>query len=186
MILSIIVTPSENSNIFNYATSPPPVFRQCHLLQPIQHCWSQCRLACTHSLAIPKAKTAPLVSHRAVILSLIHTHVFCLSPIDFHHSSLQLYLQLSSFSSTCSLLSLQITCYVTGKHHGPWSFLSDLIRHPIHHHCKQIRDQSRCSMQSHLQLEPLLHSYHTPHRCCTVLVGLQLCRPICPSVTFFY
>ena len=68
------------------------------------------------------------------ILPLIH--VFCLSPIDFHPSSLQsisLALQFLFYM----FLALAADHNVIGKHHGPWRFLSDLIRHPIHQHCKQ-------------------------------------------------
>ena len=46
LILSIIVTPNENrvtsSNL--PPPSPPPYFRQCHRIQPIQHCRSHCHL----------------------------------------------------------------------------------------------------------------------------------------------
>ena len=44
-----------------------------------------------------------------------------------------------------------------------------LIRHPISHHCKQTKAESRSLVQSHLHLEPLWHSYRTHQRCCTVI-----------------
>ena len=109
-----------------------------------------------------------------VILPLIHTHVFCLSPIDFHPSSLQ---NISPaleflFYLLLALAAALIICSRSLCHRQTaWSmsFLSDLIRHPIHererereplhllsmfttvtlaigyynHHCKQTRAQSR-------------------------------------------
>ena len=85
--------------------------------------------------------------HSAVILPFIHTHVFCLSPIDFHPSSLKSISPALQFLFYMCL-ALAADHNVIGKHHGPWSFLSDLIRHPIHHHCKQTRAQTNpwCKM----------------------------------------
>ena len=60
------------------------------------------------------------------------THMYCLSPIDFHSSSLQS-ISLSSFRSSHADHNVL-------KTYG-WSFLSDIISYPIHHHCKQTRAQ---------------------------------------------
>ena len=109
--------------------------------------------------------------HCAVNLPLIHTHVLCLSPIDFHSSSLQ-----STYPTLQLLfypfLALAADHNVICKHRGPWSFLSDIIRHPIHYHGKHTMVQSLYLVQFHLHLEPFRHSYRKPHRCCTVLVHI--------------
>ena len=90
------------------------------------------------------------------------THTFCLSPCDFHPSSLQ------SVSPALQLLfymflALAADHNVIGKHHGTWSFLSDLILSITF--CKQTRAQSRSLVQCYLHIEPLRHSYSAPHRC---------------------
>uniref|UniRef100_A0A8C4QEN8 Uncharacterized protein n=1 Tax=Eptatretus burgeri TaxID=7764 RepID=A0A8C4QEN8_EPTBU len=61
---------------------------------------------------------------------------------------------------------------VIHEHHSPWRLMSDLVRQPAYHHCKQERAQSRYLMQSHLDLKPVCHSDCTPHRCHTVLIHI--------------
>ena len=73
----------------------------------------------------------------------------------------------------CLFLALAADHSVIGKHHCPWSFLSDLIRHPIHRHCKQtikkgsypILDAAPPSLRTPPSLlphtSPLLYSHHT-------------------------
>ena len=132
LILSILVTPNENRNIFNSATS---ISASCLfvsatvsnpyniagltatlytfpftladtrlsqitpdiLLQPFHPACTlfftslpHSPLLCTVEPRYLKSSTfATLHFHCALILPLIHTHVFGLSPIDFHSSSLQ-------------------------------------------------------------------------------------------------
>ena len=90
------------------------------------------------------------------------------------------YIQLFNFPSTYSLLSLQITCNVIGKHHDPWSFLSDLIL-AMHHHYKQTIQKDSKPILGAVPPSPLNHSYRTPHRCnsCTVIIhNLALCSQV--------
>ena len=56
------------------------------------------------------------------------------------------------------------------KEHGPWGLLPDLICQPIHHNCKQERDQSRSLMQSYNNLETLRRTYLAPLLCLATLV----------------
>ena len=160
-ILSILL-PIYPSSLLCTCPKPPHFSPSCVFLQTIPPALT---LWCTLSPPLPRH------FHCAVNLPLIHTHVSCLSPIDFHSSSLQ------NISPALQLIFypfLPLAAYhnVICKHHGPWSFLSDIIRHPIHHHCKETRAQSRSLVQSHLHLEPLRHSYRTPHRCYIVIVHI--------------
>ena len=107
----------------------------------------------------------PLSSHSHIcILSFSYWLSSLFSPKHISSSPVSLLYQFLALATDHNI--------VIGKHHGPWSFLSDLIRHPIHHHCKQTRTQSRSLMQPHLHLEPLRHSYRTPNRCCTVIIHI--------------
>ena len=69
------------------------------------------------------------------------------------------------------------------KEHGPWGLLPDLICQPIHHNCKQERDQSRSLMQSYNNLETLRRTYLAPLLCLATLVHvlyhfhILLCTP---------
>ena len=48
ILLSILVTPNENRSIYSVHLCHLHLrllsFRQCHCLQPVQHCWSHCHL----------------------------------------------------------------------------------------------------------------------------------------------
>ena len=111
----------------------------------------------TFATSFPCIFTVPLP-----VSCLSFTHTFCLSPCYFHSSFLQ------SISPALQVLfymflALAADHNVIGKHHRPWSFLSDLILSITF--CKQTRAQSRSLVQSYLHLETLRHSYRAPHRC---------------------
>ena len=106
-----------------------------------------------------------------LILFLIQTHVFRMYPIDFRSSSLQC---ISPTIQLLFFLFLALATYhnVISEHHGPRTILSDLIRHYIHHHCKQTGLKADYWCSSHLHLGPLLYSFRAPSP--TVVL---LCRP---------
>ena len=169
-ILSILVTPNENRNIFNSATS---IFASCIFVSatvcvrppspPVQQCWSHC-----HPVHLPFHSSwySPIADHSwhssptipSCLYSLLHfssafsitlyswAQVFeilfslpltCLSFTHMYYVFLLLtfipllskaYLQLSSFSSTRSLLSLQITMSSANiMVHGASSLISSVI-----------------------------------------------------------
>ena len=175
LILSNLVTPSENSNIFNSATSISAscllvsatgsnpyyiaglnvtlytfpfilagtrlsqITRSWHSSPPIPSCLYSLlhfssALSITSNVQLStgtvylKSSTFATSSHcifTVPLTCLSFTHTFCLSPCDFHSSFSKAYIQLSSFSSTCSLLSRQITMSsVNITVHGASSLIS--------------------------------------------------------------
>ncbi|KAF3701374.1 hypothetical protein EXN66_Car017062 [Channa argus] len=100
--------------------------------------------------------------HHSTWVSLIHIHVFCLAVTNLWLIPLlsRADLHLSRFSSTCSLLSLQIT--MSSANSSPRRFLSNLICQSVHHQSKREGAQWRSLMQTHLHLELLCHTYSTP------------------------
>ena len=176
LILSILVTPSENLTSSTLPPpAPPPVFSsvppssaRTTVLVSLPPCIPSLSLylvfACRRSLLtfFSTYSILPALSSSLLLDSPLHCTVDpkylksstfttsspCILPVPLsclsftHMYSVFLlltfipllssaYLQLSSFSSTCSLLSLHIT--VVCEHHGPWGLLPDLVHHHIHH-----------------------------------------------------
>ena len=116
LILSILVTPNENRNIFNSAISISAscFFRQCHCLQPVQHCWYHC-----HLVTVPFTLAGTLLSQITPDILLHPFHPDCtLFFTSLPHSPLLCtveprYLKSSTFatSSPCIFtLPLPLSC----------------------------------------------------------------------------
>ena len=146
LILSILVTPNENRNIFNSDIS---VVLSCLLLFRTLHYSVQSCSCILNPPLSPPLLLAFSLTVSVTCLSFTHTCILSFSYLTFIALLSEEYLQLN------------VIC----KHHGPRSFLADLTRLPIHHHCKQTTAQNQSLVQSHFTLNPSVtptaHLKHT-------------------------